>query len=220
VGSRLLGAIVKVGISLGTTTGCLGQTHDNATSGEHIGNSDAGTDDDSTSDTNIGSTGTGWNQPSTSAQAGASSDGNSLTGSGGAAASSDALGSGQQSNGGSASNDATSASGSGGDDSGVAGAGGVSGHDPFCDATWPTTKGNPDPPSCIDPNLECIDAGPVMRCATVAPNRACADPILASLCIDATWVCPEGSVLLEDCWCWGHSETMVCTEHGWQPLED
>jgi hypothetical protein len=26
--------------------------------------------------------------------------------------------------------------------------------DPFCDAAWPTTKGNPYPPSCVDPDHE------------------------------------------------------------------
>ena len=68
------------------------------------------------------------------------------------------------------------------------------GIDAFCDAAWPTTKGNPGPPKCIDPGSECTDAGPVLRCYPRTDAGQCQFwNRHAGLCIDGVWQCPSGT---------------------------
>jgi hypothetical protein len=71
------------------------------------------------------------------------------------------------------------------------------GADAFCDAAWPTTKGNPKPPSCVDPNGECVDAGPTPRCVPVDDAGACDWTVFettAAFCVNREWRCQSGTV--------------------------
>lgn len=76
------------------------------------------------------------------------------------------------------------------------------GVDAFCDAAWPTTKGNPKPPGCTDPNGECVDAGPMHRCIPVDDAGGCdwtAFQTTAPFCVSSEWRCSPGTVNLEEC---------------------
>lgn len=73
------------------------------------------------------------------------------------------------------------------------------GADAFCDAAWPTTKGNPKPPACVDPNGECVDAGPPSHCIPVADagDAGSCDwgaGTSAPFCVDNEWRCQAGTV--------------------------
>lgn len=71
------------------------------------------------------------------------------------------------------------------------------GADAFCDAAWPTTKGNPKPPSCVDPNGDCVDAGAPMRCVPMDDAGACdfgAFNTYAPFCVNKEWRCQSGTV--------------------------
>ena len=71
------------------------------------------------------------------------------------------------------------------------------GADAFCDAAWPTTKGNPKPPACTDPNGECTDAGPHPRCVPLDDAGACDWSVIettAAFCVNKEWRCQSGTV--------------------------
>jgi hypothetical protein len=88
--------------------------------------------------------------------------------------------------------------------------------DPFCDAAWPTTKGNPGPPSCVDPNQECVNAGYPSHCFPLLEDGSCDSLDTQSpFCIDAQWECAPGTVPPSGCRCWGPLPVdHVCTEGG------
>lgn len=68
------------------------------------------------------------------------------------------------------------------------------GADAFCDAAWPTTKGNPKPPACTDPNNECSDAGPPHYCVPVDDAGACGFTTTAPFCVNKEWRCQSGTI--------------------------
>lgn len=221
--SKLLDTLVRVGISLGATTGCLGQTND--ANQAHSNRTESATSQGSTnvsSNTLAGATSTGGSTGSAPAGGSAGGSSSAANPSAGGAASDSAVTSGHGGTNASENSTSPSEGGSPGElsSTGAAGFGGDPSEDPFCDSTWPTTKGNPDPPACIDPQNACKDAGPVLICARVDPDHACPGDPLAAFCVDAEWVCPEGSVPIRDCWCRGRAEDHVCTESGWQPVEN
>jgi hypothetical protein len=89
------------------------------------------------------------------------------------------------------------------------------GIDPFCDAAWPTTKGNPGPPECVDPMGECADAGFPTYCAEHLGTYLCSGNTSAPFCVDATWQCPSGTLPIGECKCWSPlPEGSTCTENG------
>lgn len=92
--------------------------------------------------------------------------------------------------------------------------------DAFCDAAWPTTKGNVGPSSCIDPTGACADAGTPLRChAVVAPNVCSSATAVASTCVAAHWECPPSTIPVEQCWCWDEvPDGQVCSDAG--PIND
>ena len=76
--------------------------------------------------------------------------------------------------------------------------------DAFCDAAWPTTKGNPGGPTCgaID---GCQDAGPALRCYTLvdAATSTCqsTSAVFPAWCVGGEWQC-SGGVPQAQCKCW------------------
>lgn len=74
------------------------------------------------------------------------------------------------------------------------------GPDAFCDAAWPTTKGNPGPPACVDPNGECADAGSPTYCWKDDGTGACDfGQSLAPFCVGVQWQCQSGTIPAADC---------------------
>lgn len=78
------------------------------------------------------------------------------------------------------------------------------GADAFCDAAWPTTKGNPKPPACTDPNGECAaaDAGAQGRCIPLDDAGACDWTVFttsAQLCVNKEWRCLPGTMSWDQC---------------------
>jgi hypothetical protein len=87
--------------------------------------------------------------------------------------------------------------------------------DPFCDATWPTTKGYPGPPACTDPRNEC-DPHTRLTCASSLGGARCDDERYSAFCIEGAWVCHPDQVVFTDCRCFGEIPPgKVCTESGW-----
>lgn len=99
----------------------------------------------------------------------------------------------------------------------------------FCDATWPPTKGRPDPPTplCVDPDDECQGVDLPRQCYRLIDERTCnyEEPFTGPLyCVDGAWECPPGSTVgftcLDDeceneCICWGPlPEGYMCGENG------
>jgi hypothetical protein len=69
------------------------------------------------------------------------------------------------------------------------------GADAFCDAAWPTTKGNPKPPACTDPNNECVDAGAPGYCVPVSDAGTCEwGDTYAPFCVNKEWRCQSGTI--------------------------
>jgi hypothetical protein len=92
--------------------------------------------------------------------------------------------------------------------------------DAFCDASWPTTKGQPGPPlDCVDPLGECAHLGHPIRCATMTEPWTCESIEMAAFCVDGAWSCePNGRVPLSECRCWCPTPNgYVCTENGIMP---
>jgi hypothetical protein len=122
-------------------------------------------------------------------------------------------------------------SGSGGSAAGVSGAGGLTdagtdGPDPFCDTTWPTTKGNPAaPPTCAD---QAACGGPVndagfprwLQCRVRLGDFQCEYFHVTSYCKDGEWACPPDGIPPGDCRCFGPTPAgMICTEDGFVPID-
>lgn len=77
--------------------------------------------------------------------------------------------------------------------------------DAFCDAAWPTTKGNPGGPTC-GPVEECREAGPAPRCVEMAdPATGTCKPSSKpspAWCVTSAWQCSGGFVSVDECKCW------------------
>jgi hypothetical protein len=76
------------------------------------------------------------------------------------------------------------------------------GVDAFCDAAWPTTKGNPGPPKCTDPNGECADAGFPNYCVGQDDAGACDfawNKTTAPFCVNKEWRCQPGTTSIDQC---------------------
>lgn len=81
--------------------------------------------------------------------------------------------------------------------------------DPFCDVSWPTTKGNASGPTCGDVS-GCVLAGPSPFCAptsdasakTIVCEPAKISGQNAAWCVDRTWTCAPGTVRRDECSCW------------------
>jgi hypothetical protein len=73
------------------------------------------------------------------------------------------------------------------------------GVDAFCDAAWPTTKGNPQPPSCVDPNGECVDAGTPEHCYAVADGGCDVAKMTFPYCVNKDWQCQPGTTNAAGC---------------------
>lgn len=82
------------------------------------------------------------------------------------------------------------------------------GMDPFCEVSWPPTKGGPLPPRapCVDPLNECENAFPPRGCFILAapgvcgPDRTWEGPLY---CINGEWRCPPGTEDGPRCVCFG-----------------
>lgn len=74
------------------------------------------------------------------------------------------------------------------------------GPDAFCDAAWPTTKGNPGPPKCVDPDGACADAGHPTYCWKDDGTGACDfGQSYAPFCVGKQWECQSGTIPSEKC---------------------
>lgn len=76
--------------------------------------------------------------------------------------------------------------------------------DAFCDASWPTTKGNPHGPTCGDVS-PCADAGPAPYCQRVVSAGPTCDPNPpneVAWCVDKQWKCSNAAIPREQCKCW------------------
>jgi hypothetical protein len=86
--------------------------------------------------------------------------------------------------------------------------------DPFCDATWPTTKGNPSPPACVDPDKECA-ANQTLGCRDKLGPLHCGYIRSSAFCIDGEWLCHPDTITETECRCYGPlAEGQVCTDMG------
>jgi hypothetical protein len=86
--------------------------------------------------------------------------------------------------------------------------------DAFCDAAWPTTKGSPPLPACINPNKECKDEE-VFPCAPVIDDKTCqgdSTKWTASVCVNKTWTCAPGRRAERDCRCWSGPNGVTCRD--------
>ena len=75
--------------------------------------------------------------------------------------------------------------------------------DPFCDLTWPTTKGGM--PACVDPLHLCplTSTLPPISCMVDLGGGRCAWPRQFPRCVGGQWACPSGQLSLQDCLCTG-----------------
>ena len=73
------------------------------------------------------------------------------------------------------------------------------GADAFCDAAWPTTKGNPKPPACVDPNGECVDAGVPEHCYAVVDGGCDVAKMTFPYCVNKDWQCQPGTTNAAGC---------------------
>lgn len=91
--------------------------------------------------------------------------------------------------------------------------------DAFCDASWPTTKGAPEPPlDCVDPLGECAHLGYPIRCGTLIAPWTCDSVETAAFCVEGQWSCePHDRVPVTECRCWSPPPPgYVCTENGFE----
>jgi len=226
MGSRLFQTLVGVGISLGaTSTGCLGQTNEADETAAPAPGGAGGAESQNQATTASATSATTATTGAHDAVTTGSTSGDGTDGSAHAVASTNASGgsggadnSGQGGSGGAGDSGATAG---GGPDWGVTGASGEAGahSDPFCDTTWPTTKGNPPIPECADPHNECEDEP--LRCLIVVGEFACDghyDRAHAPLCVNGAWVCEPGLVPATECKCLAPlAEGHVCTRDGVVP---
>lgn len=113
--------------------------------------------------------------------------------------------------------------------------------DAFCDAAWPTTKGQVILPNCLDPSGRCWDAAAPIRCMAALGPHQCdiqgsgvagmcvftaeagssvpdADADAEPAAISAAWMCPPNTIPMDQCWCFGElGDGQVCTDAGPQP---
>jgi hypothetical protein len=73
------------------------------------------------------------------------------------------------------------------------------GVDAFCDAAWPTTKGNPQPPACVDPNGECAEAGAPEHCYALADGGCNLGKMTFPYCVNGDWQCQPGTTNAAGC---------------------
>jgi hypothetical protein len=74
--------------------------------------------------------------------------------------------------------------------------------DAFCDAAWPTTKGNPNPPTC-GAVVDCADAGEAPFCYVALSSTQCdGNQLVPAWCVGGDWQCSPGSTAQKDCVCW------------------
>jgi hypothetical protein len=92
---------------------------------------------------------------------------------------------------------------------------------PFCDVSWPPTKGNPTPGrvACVDPLGECVDAWPPNRCYKMLDPGVCItdqDRQGPLYCVNGEWHCPPGSDDGTACRCFPPSEADIgiCPDAG------
>lgn len=73
--------------------------------------------------------------------------------------------------------------------------------DAFCDASWPTTKGDRNGPTC-GPIADCHDSGPAPQCIGVNANGTCdgTGPAVA-WCMNGQWQCSTNTIPREACKC-------------------
>jgi len=97
--------------------------------------------------------------------------------------------------------------------------------DPFCDVSWPPTKGDPDPGrvACVDPLKECTDAWPPRQCYRLLAPFTC-DPTMQRVgplyCIGGQWQCPPGTDQGSRCRCYGPVPAgQTCTDAGLMPAD-
>lgn len=85
--------------------------------------------------------------------------------------------------------------------------------DAFCDAAWPTTKGNPGGPTC-GPIHDCIDAGPAPHCWQAVDAITCnsSAPGVPAWCVGGTWHCSTGALPNEACKCWMGMSSPTCID--------
>ncbi|HEX6764221.1 MAG TPA: hypothetical protein VF103_02060 [Polyangiaceae bacterium] len=91
--------------------------------------------------------------------------------------------------------------------------------DPFCDVSWPPTKGgSPGKVACVDPLGDCADTWPPWRCYRVVGENTCSNQFQFEgplYCIDGQWRCPPGSSEGASCLCWGPlSAGQSCSDAG------
>ncbi len=81
------------------------------------------------------------------------------------------------------------------------------GADAFCDAAWPTTKGNNSGPTC-GPIDACGDAGPAPRCYQLVGSAVCNpnNTGAVAFCVGGTWQCSSAAVPASQCTCFGPLE--------------
>jgi len=95
----------------------------------------------------------------------------------------------------------------------------VSKFDPFCDATWPTTKGNPGPPACVDPMSQC-DAILTVGCRGALGPQHCDFIRYSAFCVDGEWMCHPDTIPETECRCYGEAPPgSVCTDMGLVPAD-
>lgn len=229
MGSRLFRTLVGVGISLGVTSaGCWGQSRDADATDATADAGDSGGSAEATSagaveaqsavtDTTLDTTGDTGSATVGATNSVGGSHGNTTGISGGAGGSgssemsaSSGIGGGEGGNGG-----------SGGADPGAAGQGG-DGFDPFCDTSWPTTKGNPPVPECVDPDHACQDEPP-LRCYVPTGEFTCDGAFgktYAPFCVNGSWQCESGLVSATECKCFTwQADDHVCS-NGAVPAEE
>jgi hypothetical protein len=100
----------------------------------------------------------------------------------------------------------------------------------FCDAAWPTTKGQPRRPACTNPKNECATTtqGPDVGDGSVTtgwcfdllgPNH-CGGRPQWDHCVSGQWVCAPGSIGQAGCRCYGAAPLgYVCTPEGFRPID-
>lgn len=73
--------------------------------------------------------------------------------------------------------------------------------DAFCDASWPTTKGDRNGPTC-GPIADCHDSGPAPWCMTINAAGTCdgTGPAVA-WCMNGQWRCSTNTIPREACTC-------------------
>ena len=91
--------------------------------------------------------------------------------------------------------------------------------DPFCDVSWPPTKGGPGGRvACVDPLGECKNVEPPWRCIRLLAPYHCdttADRVGPLYCISGEWHCPPGTDDGSRCRCWGPLPAgQTCTDAG------